>query len=79
MKLTYNIAKQPSGIYYLNFIDNGKRIRKSLSTKDKTVAKERGREYIEAYNYSVSAELTPQGPFRLRKYIEWYKIFVNTK
>ena len=79
MKLTYNIAKQPSGIYHLDFMDNGKRIRKSLSTKDKTVAKERGREYIEAYDYSVSAELTPQGPFTLRKYIEWYKIFVNTK
>ena len=79
MKLTYDIAKQPSGIYYLDFMSNGKRIRKSLSTKDKTVAKERGREYIEAYNYSVSAELTPQGPFRLSQYIEWYKIFVNTK
>jgi len=79
MKLTYNIVKQPSDIYHLDFMVNGKRIRKSLSTKDKTVAKERGREYIEAYDYSVSAELTPQGPFRLREYIEWYKIFVNTK
>ena len=79
MKLTYNITKQPSDIYHLDFMDNGKRVRKSLSTKDKTVAKERGREYIEAYNYSVSSKSTLQGPFRLRKYIEWYKIFVNTK
>jgi len=79
MKLTYNIAKQPSDIYHLDFMDNGKRVRKSLSTKDKTVAKERGREYIEAYNYSVSSKSTLQGPFRLRKYIEWYKIFVNRK
>jgi hypothetical protein len=79
MKLTYNITKQPSDIYHLDFMDNGKRVRKSLSTKDKTVAKERGREYIEAYNYSVSSKSTLQGPFRLRKYIEWYKIFVNRK
>ena len=79
MKLTYDIAKQPSGIYHLDFMANGKRIRKSLSTKDKTVAKERGREYIEAYNYSVNSKSTFQGPFRLRKYIEWYRIFVNTK
>ena len=79
MKLTYNIAKQPSGIYHLDFMANGKRIKKSLSTKDKTVAKERGREYIEAYNYSVSSKSTLQGPFRMRKYIEWYKLCVNTK
>ena len=79
MKLTYNITKQPSDIYHLDFMDNGKRVRKSLSTKDKTVAKERGREYIEAYNYSVSSKSTLQGPFRLRKYIEWYKFFVNRK
>ena len=75
----YNISKQPTGIYYLDFMDNGKQIRKSLSTKDKAVAKERGREYIEAYNYNVSSKWSPQGPFRLRKYIEWYKAFVNTK
>ena len=79
MKPTYNITKQLSGIYHLDFMDNGKRIRKSLSTNDKAVAKERGREYIEAYNYSVSSKSTLQGPFRLRKYIEWYKIFVNRK
>ena len=77
--LTYNISKQPSGIYHLDFMDNGRRIRKSLNTKDKTVAKERGREYIEAYNYNVNSKSIFQGPFRLRKYIEWYKIFVNIK
>ena len=75
----YNISKQPTGIYYLDFMDNGKQIRKSLSTKDKAVAKERSRQYIEAYNYNINSKSIFQGPFRLRKYIEWYKTFVKTK
>ena len=77
--LNYNISKQPTGIYYLDFMDNGKQIRKSLSTKDKAVAKERSRQYIEAYNYNINSKSIFQGPFRLRKYIEWYKTFVKTK
>ena len=77
--LTYNISKQPSGIYHLDFMDNGRRIRKSLNTKDKAVAKERSRQYIEAYNYNINSKSIFQGPFRLRKYIEWYKTFVKTK
>ena len=77
--LNYNISKQPTGVYYLDFMDNGKQIRKSLSTKDKTVAKERSRQYIEAYNYNINSKSIFQGPFRLRKYIEWYKTFVKTK
>ena len=77
--LNYNISKQPTGVYYLDFMDNGKQIRKSLSTKDKAVAKERSRQYIEAYNYNINSKSIFQGPFRLRKYIEWYKTFVKTK
>ena len=77
--LNYNISKQPTGIYYLDYMDNGKQIRKSLSTKDKAVAKERSRQYIEAYNYNINSKSIFQGPFRLRKYIEWYKTFVKTK